>query len=218
MKNQLRQASKPVNCLLVEGSHDKHVLWSLLEHHKIPEVFRVEAKEGIDMLLDTLDMELERSGLTRLGIVVDADSDIQSRWDALRNKLTQYGYKTVPSQPKAEGTIIVEEDLPVVGIWLMPENTLPGMLEDFLHFLVPAEDSLWLLAEEIVQQVEVQECRFRPTYRSKAKMYTWLAWQEEPGKPLGQAITARYLDANASHAQKLVAWMRNLFELTEILI
>jgi uncharacterized protein DUF3226 len=211
MKNQLRQASKPVNCLLVEGSHDKHVLWSLLEHYEIPEVFRVEAKEGIDILLNTLDMELERSGLTRLGIVVDTDSDVQSRWEALRHRLIQCGYQTVPLQPSTNGTIILEEDLPVVGIWLMPENTLPGMLEDFLHLLVPDGDKLWLLAEEVVLQVEAQECRFRPTYRSKVKMHTWLAWQEEPGKPFGQAITARYLDADAPYAQKLVTWLRNLF-------
>lgn len=105
--------------------------------------------------------------------------------------------------------------LPIVGIWLMPENTLPGMLEDFLHFLVPAGDNLWTLAEEVIEAVERQEQRFRPTYRSKAKMHTWLAWQEEPGKPLGQAITARYLKADAPHAQKLIAWMRNLFPLIE---
>ncbi|HEU5374968.1 MAG TPA: DUF3226 domain-containing protein [Ktedonobacteraceae bacterium] len=92
---------------------------------------------------------------------------------------------------------------------------MPGTLEDFLHFLVPADDQLWVLAEEVVQAVEAQERRFRLTYRSKAKMHTWLAWQEEPGKPLGQAITARYLDADALHAQKLVAWMRNLFTLVE---
>jgi hypothetical protein len=32
---------------------------------------------------------------------------------------------------------------------------------------------------------------------------------------MGQAITKRYLDADAPHAQKLVAWLRNLFVLNE---
>ncbi len=31
--------------------------------------------------------------------------------------------------------------------------------------------------------------------------------------PLGTAITARYLDANAPHAQLLMAWIRKLFDL-----
>ena len=70
------------------------------------------------------------------------------------------------------------------------------------------------LAEEVTQKVEAQECRFRSTYRSKAKIYSWLAWQGEPGKPLGQAITARYLDADEPHAQKFAGWVRQLFNLT----
>lgn len=36
----------------------------------------------------------------------------------------------------------------------------------------------------------------------------------EPGKPLGQAITARYLDADAPHARRLIGWLRQLFNLT----
>ncbi len=30
---------------------------------------------------------------------------------------------------------------------------------------------------------------------------------------MGQAITKRYLNADESHAQKLIAWIRRLFEL-----
>ena len=175
-KSQNVHKGKPVNCLLVEGVNDQHVFYHLFEHHQIPENFRVEAKEGVEALLNDLDMELERSGLTHLGIVIDADTNLQFRWDALRDKLLKYGYKMIPSRPRVDGTIITEEGLPVVGVWVMPENTLPGMLEDFLHFLVPTGDSLWALAEEVTQKVESQNCRFRPTYRSKAKMYAWLAW------------------------------------------
>ncbi len=40
-----------------------------------------------------------------------------------------------------------------------------------------------------------------------------LAWQKEPGKPMGLAITARYLDANAPYAQELLDWIRKLFNL-----
>ncbi len=204
---------RPVNCLLVEGVNDQHVLFHLFEYHHIPETFHIEVKNGVEALLNDLDMELERSGLTRLGVIVDADAHLQERWNSLRNILIGYGYTSVPQQPAVDGTIITEDGLPVVGIWLMPDNRLPGMLEDFLHFLVPANDGLWTLAEEITQKVEAQECRFRSAHRSKAKIHTWLAWQGEPGKPLGQAITARYLDANAPHAHRLVHWLRQLFEL-----
>lgn len=50
-------------------------------------------------------------------------------------------------------------------------------------------------------------------YLRKANIHTWLSWQEEPGKPMGQAITKRYLDTSAPHAQQLIDWMRRLFAL-----
>lgn len=51
------------------------------------------------------------------------------------------------------------------------------------------------------------------TIKTKAYLHTWLAWQEEPGKPMGQAITKKYVDAQAPHAQLLISWLRQLFEL-----
>ena len=93
----------------------------------------------------------------------------------------------------------------------MPDNQSPGALEDFIRSLVPTSDDLWDKAKLNVDEIPTP--RFPPERRSKAYMHTWLAWQEEPGKPLGQAISARYLDPNAPHAQQLIAWIRRLFEL-----
>jgi hypothetical protein len=98
----------------------------------------------------------------------------------------------------------------------MPDNTIPGMLEDFMGLLIPAGDVLWPMAQDIVVQVVAKDRRFPQTQEIKAKMHTWLAWQEEPGKPMGQAITKRYLDANAPHARQLVQWIRTLFDLETI--
>ena len=199
--------------MLVEGRDDEHVLYHLLEHHKVPDGFKIRDKKGIDNLLETLDVELIGSGLKRLGIVIDADVNIQGRWDALRSILVKSGYITVPTKPEAAGTIIEQVGLPVVGLWLMPDNALPGMLENFIAFLVPPGDGLWPLSEGCLQEAMALDCRFAVTHRPKALIHTWLAWQEEPGTPLGLAITKRYLDADAPHAQQLIAWIRRLFEL-----
>ena len=90
------------------------------------------------------------------------------------------------------------------------------MIEDFIKFLVPKDDVLWPLAEEIVQRVIETDQKFRPSYKSKAYLHTWLAWQEEPGGPMGQAITKRYLNADEIHARQLIAWIRRLFELETV--
>ena len=100
-----------------------------------------------------------------------------------------------------------------MGIWLMPNNTLAGMLEDFVSFLVRPDDALWPFAGESVQQVMALERRFPEQHVMKSRIHTWLAWQEEPGSPFGLAITRRYLDADALHAQQLIAWIRLLFDL-----
>lgn len=208
----LVKEDEPQNYLLVEGNDDEHVLYSLLTHHQIPERFKIRNKQGIDKLLESLDVELKRSGLDRLGIIVDADIDLPARWQSLRSILSASGYN-VPLTPGLNGTIIKQVDQPTVGVWVMPNNNLPGMLEDFASFLIPSDDILWPLSDSVVQQVVAQERRFPESHLMKARIHSWLAWQKEPGMPLGLAITSRYLDADASHAQQLVAWIRQLFDL-----
>ena len=200
--------------LLVEGKDDEHVLYKLLEHYQVPEVFKVRNKEGIDKLLNDLDVEIDQSDLERLGIIVDADTDLQARWQSLRDRLLRLGYEDTPEVPQPDGTIILQVNRPVVGIWLMPDNTLPGMLEHFVSFLGAADDPLWALADNCLNEIPEDQKRFSPNHRIKAHIHTWLAWQKEPGTPFGSAITKRYLDADAPHAQQLIAWIRRLFNLT----
>lgn len=204
------------NVLLVEGNDDKHVLWSLLQHHNVPKEFDIKSKDGIDPLLEELDVELDSSVVQRLGIVVDADSDIEARWQSLRNRLLHIGCNDVPLQPSPDGTIFPVTRLTrrvVVGIWLMPDNQQAGMLEHFLQSLLPQNDTLWSRAAQCIQGIPIEERRFPQQHTIKAHMHTWLAWQEEPGKPMGLAITKRYLDAGADSAQRLMAWIRRLFSL-----
>ena len=94
----------------------------------------------------------------------------------------------------------------------MPDNNQNGILEDFIAFLVPDSDVHWVRAESCINRIPLAESRFPPERRSKALIHTWLAWQEQPGRPLGQAITARYLDAEAPHAQQLIVWIRRLLD------
>ena len=205
----------PVNYLLVEGKDDEHVMYSLLVHHKIPKKFVIDPKKGIDNLLDAFEIRLTMGEFGCLGGIVDADDKLIERWQRRLQILKSTGYTNLPDTPDPKGTIINNGGSQIVGIWIMPDNTVPGKLEDFVSFLRPQNDVLWTVAVDVVQQVKSIETplRFRDVFESKAQIHTWLAWQEEPGKPMGTAITARYLDANAPHAQSLIAWIRKLFNL-----
>ncbi len=97
------------------------------------------------------------------------------------------------------------------GAWIMPDNAAAGALEDFTASLVPPDDALWRRAGEAVDSIPEEHRRFPPVRRSKAHIHTWLAWQESPGSPMGQAITKGDLDANAPAAMEFVGWLRRLF-------
>jgi hypothetical protein len=83
--------------LLVEGKDDLYVFGYLFEHHRIPDQFVVKEKGGIDKLIESLDVEIDASDLERIGIVVDADTDINARWQSLQGVLRVSGYLTVPN-------------------------------------------------------------------------------------------------------------------------
>ena len=95
----------------------------------------------------------------------------------------------------------------------MPNNIIPGTLDDFVTALIPTDDPLLPWAEMIVQSIESEGIsRYPSAHRTKALIYTWLAWQRVPGQPMGQAITAATLDYNSALASIFVQWLRRLFQ------
>ncbi len=76
----------------------------------------------------------------------------------------------------------------------MPDNQLPGMLENFVARLISADDELLVKAELFLQEVEQAGLnRYTLIHNPKALIHTWLACQETPGMPMGQAITSQVL-------------------------
>jgi hypothetical protein len=210
----------PQSVLLLEGDADVHFIQHLCNLAGIARnSFSYVNKGSNSQLLRGLATELRSSEIRQLGIVLDADSDLAATWRAVTDKLRAAGYDAIPAAPAAEGTLLAAHTnaglaAPTVGIWLMPDNSLPGMLEDLAARMIAPSDELWPLAQQAVGQIAPDRRRFRPTYLRKAEVHTWLAWQDEPGTPLGLAITRTYFDANADLAQRFVGWLRTLFDIT----
>ncbi len=213
--------------LLVEGKDDQYVLESIFRQNHIS-IQQIEIKllEGINNLSKVLELELKESYIERVGIVIDADTDINSRWQMIVNILKKIGYKDVPRTPDPNETIIhppptddipeISYPLPIIGIWIMPDNKLPGILENFIQFLVPEGDKLLERAKSCVSQIPPDQKLFKNDFIPKAEIHTWLAWQEEPGTPLGQAITKRYLDSEVQEVENLIDWISRLFVESEL--
>ncbi len=200
--------------LLVEGRDDEHVVVHFCTARGIGKLDKIEDSKGVEKLVTGFPIRLKQSGIEVLGVVVDADTDLTSRWMALRTHLEKAGYLNLPGQPKPNGTIVqppVDSLLPRVGIWLMPNNQTTGILEDFLTLLIPDGDELFEHSNRSIDSIPSNQRRFSEVARPKALIHTWLAWQAEPGKPLGISITARYLNPHHPRADQFVDWLRELF-------
>lgn len=205
--------------LMVEGIDDSAVVRHLLQRHGYDwddgTAVRpyVRALDGIEKLLETLPVEAKNGNTRRLGVVLDADLSHLDRWRAVADRLRPAGI-TLPEQPEPAGTVVsgLFPDTQI-GFWLMPDNLSRGTLEDFLAKLVPAGDACWEMAHETAVQARGRYgdrgCPEKD--RAKSHLYTWLAWQREPGRPFGTALTARILGHDSPEALAFLSWFRRLF-------
>lgn len=216
--------------LLVEGKEDRHVIWNLCNLYKVPEVFEIcipvdttihdrqhDSEEGINALLDSLYDQVNSPNLKTLGLVVDADQALSSRWHSLFTRLSDIGYQNLPESLPDDGLVHESHDpyIPRLGVWIMPDNQLPGILEDFAVQLIAAEDPLLAKVDQTLTDLENTHLnQYSPAKRPKARIYTWLAWQKRPGMPMGQAITAKVLNGDSAVSRRFLDWLRRLFIMT----
>lgn len=196
--------------LLVEGNDDRIVINEIIKKHNINKTFEIIDKGGYPPLRDSISSEL-KAETAAIGIVVDADSEISGRWQSLQTVLTKQGYH-IPKKPVTTGTIINLDGYPKIGLWLMPNNIENGMLEDFVRHLIPEDDELMPFVDETIELLESRGIqKYKAVHKSKAKVHTWLAWQKEPGTPLGSAIIKTYLNTNQELCNQFIDWINELF-------
>lgn len=197
--------------LLVEGLNDCHVVMAICGVHSLPENFGLYECGGRQQLLKRLNALISAPDRPRIiGAVLDADSGVAERWTSFSAKLQHHGY-VFPSAPDAQGTIIdATLSLPRLGLWLMPDNQATGIIEDFCIEMMAVRARG--VAGAAVRGAQAEGvCTFKPAHFSKALVHTYLAWQDEPGRPLGQAITAQALSPNTETALSFVSWLTRLF-------
>lgn len=197
--------------LLVEGDTDGHVVAALAQYFQVPETFGLFTCGGDIEALQRLNALVLKTGQECVGLLIDANSDLVSRWQAVVDRLENYDYE-FPAQPASEGLVLESPSgrYPRLGLWLMPNNQDPGMLEDFCLDMIDPDHQK--VAEEAVVLAEDRGvANFKAAHRSKAVVHTYLAWQNEPGKPLGQSITAQALQPDQPLAERFAGWLKKLF-------
>ena len=197
----------PAKLLLVEGPDDKHVVEHLRRRLASDLAFDCKDKGGSGPLLDAIDVEITTDGRVALGILMDANDDLAARWQAIGHRLLGEDVQ-LPPQPERGGTVIDSD--PRVGVWLMPDNSTPGELENFVATLVPKDDPVWPLAERYIDGIPSEHRQFATGKELRAKLHAWLATRQEPRR-MGAAIGTAELDAGGALAGQFADWLRTLF-------
>ena len=203
----------------MEGETDKSVIPYLMEANGVewPDpphspVF-IAPYGSVDEILkpEVIRVEIGVSGLDALGVVVDANGDAAARWDEVKTWCSNEFFD-LPEQIPAEGLEVVHSDGPRFGVWIMPDNRLTGMLEDFLVRLIPDDSRpLYDLATNSVADAKRNGAPFRDVHVRKAEIYTWLAWQDPPDLRLHEAVEHTVLDPARAESRTFVNWFRSLF-------
>jgi hypothetical protein len=195
--------------LLVEGKDDQHVIWALCEKFTFKENFKVIDCTGFENLMIQIPIRLKQSNIKTLGIIVDADLEIENRWQSIYTKFKNI-YSDFPSSIPTDGLIFQTEEIKI-GIWIMPNNKTSGMIEDFITFLIPSEDKLLPKITAFLNDLEKESLnKYSLNHTSKAKLNVWLALQETP-VPMGLSITKKYLTTEEANCQLFIGWLKNLF-------
>lgn len=151
----------PDRVLLVEGRDDKHVVDHICRRHASIAPFKIRGKGGLDELLASIGPELRAPGRRTLGMVVDANDDIEARWAAVTDRLARAGIEVGNRDPEGTVTRATSGD-PDVGVWIMPDNRSAGELEDFVAAMMPRADPVWPLSQSVHRRYSIHEPPIQP--------------------------------------------------------
>lgn len=201
--------------LLVEGPDDEHVVKNICGRRGGLWIDDVSAHNGVNELLEAIPRRVKASaGEHIIGVVLDADGNIDGRWQSIMDRLAESGYRDLPRQPSPEGTIMMPDYDPLLsrfGVWLMPDNQSTGILEHFLRRLVPANSRLFAHVQSSVDAIPLEEVKFTELARPKVLIHTYLAWQADPGCPYGTAIKSNFLNPHTPEVDAFITWLNRLY-------
>ncbi len=206
--------------LVVEGKNDLLCVLGLLRGRSLwndasPEFF-IKEMGGTNHTINApfIRTQLKQSGLKTLGVMVDADDNLEGKWESFCSIVCKTAASKCPDLPK-DGFVTTTDSGLRVGFWCMPNCFSPGMMETFLATLIPSDhEPLWNHAIESGRAAKKDFLApYRETHIDKMAIHTWLAWQDPPGEPLYRAIKTRMLNPASLAADPFISWLSLLFDI-----
>ena len=219
--------------LYVEGTDDIAVISALLSRHHINtdkgnKYLKIVSLKNDEGVIDGMPIAIKAMTSQPVGFVVDIDIESQRRWDSICGHLRELNLILPPSCP-SDGFIGRMPNYQYeFGIWLMPDCASDGQkIEHLIKSLLPLGDPLWphatISTDAVIAIVDIANSakkpeekayeRFADQDRIKAEVRAWLAWQKEPGVPLGAAINYRILGCDSPQALAFLRWLKRVYNL-----
>jgi hypothetical protein len=214
--------------LLVEGQGDVDFFEALLRKMQLLEKIDIRPPKSygettntvshFPRLMNLILKRIQQDEIQHFGIIADADytggGGFQNRWNQITSPLKEYGYRIPEKPPKLaySGSIFRHPDgLSPVGLWLMPDHKHNGMLEDLIESAINEKEKDLLLkkAKNCLEELPVK--LFSDYHRTKARIYTWLAWQKRPGQTLDVTVNGNLINLESLEMKGFISWLHNVF-------
>ncbi|RAQ40288.1 hypothetical protein B9S53_16685 [Arthrospira sp. O9.13F] len=181
--------------IIGEGNEERIFFSTLIKYLEIEDI-QVQSYDGkgnLGKFLKSLHLIPGYQQLQSLGITRDADDSFESASESIDNFISNSNFSTT-------GTVKITK-------FIMPDNGSPGMLEDLCLKSIAASE---IQCAETFLECIYNCCQRTPKNLAKAKIYTWLASQVNPGKRLGEAAKSGYINLKDEAFQQLGEFIKNL--------
>lgn len=212
--------------LYVEGPNDKWVTISLRQQYQHKEDVNIIDLENCDLALQALSTKASSpSDTKRIGLIIDADTNITARYQSIIKELKSTLGITITSAELANVNGFVRDitnlagDTVRIGIWIMPDNISAGRLEDFLFNKIERTNGIFQQVEPALSAIEniagkdasIAAKIYKPIHRDKAKLHTFMAWNNPPDMSMGMAVRKGFFPIESAEEKLFRRWMEELF-------
>lgn len=226
MANGLQRRNRPIEItkpklILGEGKDEVAFFDALLKDLGITDIQPLEYGGRYNMLtgLATIVDLPGFQTVTAIGITRDADhhetdvqattpSEAQSAFNSISRILHDSRINLpIPAAPLLKATA---EGKPAVSVFILPDCTRPGMLENLCLDSLEASATLKCI-DDYLACIAKDSGRSHAIHRlAKARINAWIASSEEPDLALGQAAIKGYLDFKHPAFDKLKEFLQAL--------
>ncbi len=192
--------------LAVEGNDEKKFFKELFKHmgmDAIVQVFDVAGKDNFKKEMPLLKKATGFNDLEAIGIIRDADDSFENAFKSVNGVLKENGLQT----PKKPGEF--SQGNPKVGIFIMPDNSNPGMLEDLCLETVKEAEEMKCVKQFLACAKQLEN---PPKEKDipKAQVQSFLAIKSEVPNSVGRGAQKGHWDFDSVKLDPLKVFLSQL--------